>query len=49
VAGIPALFALAFGFVALGSALTLWLARRRAWLPVAASSVWLALALFWLL
>jgi dienelactone hydrolase/lysophospholipase L1-like esterase len=49
VAGVPALFALAFGLVALGTALTVWLARRRAWLPVAASAVWLALALFWLL
>jgi hypothetical protein len=41
--------ALALVFVAAGVLLTARLARRREWLPVAASAVWLALALFWLL
>jgi hypothetical protein len=35
--------------VAAGTVLTARLARRREWLPVVASVVWLGLALFWLL
>jgi dienelactone hydrolase len=49
VAGRPALFTLALVLVAAGTVLTARLARRREWLPVVASAVWLALALFWLL
>ena len=49
IAGLPALFALAFALTAAAAVMTVSLARRREWPAVVGLGAWIGFALFWLL